>query len=87
MTEKEFDTARIIVIGAGHNGLVCANYLARAGHAVQVFEQSRFIGGAARSDSTTFPGYTLSTFSYVCSLFLEKIVDDLDLRRHGFPIF
>lgn len=78
--------ARIIVIGAGHNGLVCANYLARAGHTVQVFEQSRFLGGAARSDTTTFPGYTLSTFSYVCSLFLEKIVDDLDLRRHGYEI-
>lgn len=78
--------ARIIVIGAGHNGLVCANYLARAGHSVQVFEQSRQLGGAARSDKETFPGYTLSSFSYVCSLFLEKIVEELNLRRHGYEV-
>ncbi len=78
--------SRIIIIGAGHNGLVCAGYLARAGHQVTVFEQSRFLGGAARSDTTTFPGYTLSSYSYVCSLFLEKIVEELDLRRHGYEI-
>lgn len=86
MTEKEFDMARIVIIGAGHNGLVCANYLARAGHSVQIFEQSRFLGGAARSDKETFPGYTLSSFSYVCSLFLEKIVKELDLRSHGYEV-
>ncbi|MCR4334060.1 MAG: NAD(P)/FAD-dependent oxidoreductase [Patescibacteria group bacterium] len=78
--------ARIIIIGAGHNGLVCADYLARAGHQVTVFEQSNFLGGAARSDSATFPGYTLSTYSYVCSLFLSKIVEDLGLARHGYEI-
>ena len=78
--------SHIIIIGAGHNGLVCANYLARDGHKVSVFERSRFLGGAARSDTTTFPGYTLSTYSYVCSLFLEKIVAELDLRRHGYEI-
>lgn len=78
--------SRIVIIGAGHNGLVCANYLARAGHEVTVFEQSQFLGGAARSDTTTFPGYTLSTYSYVCNLFLGKIVEELGLRRHGYEI-
>ena len=78
--------ARIAIIGAGHNGLVCANYLARAGHSVTLFEQHRLLGGAARTDEETFPGYKLSSCSYVCSLFMTKIVQDLGLKKHGYEI-
>lgn len=78
--------ADIAVIGAGHNGLTCAAYLAKAGHKVTVFEQHKLLGGAARTDDQTFPGYKLSSCSYVCSLFLPKIVDDLNLKRFGYDI-
>ncbi len=78
--------ADIVVIGAGHNGLICAAYLAKAGHKVTIFEQHTLLGGAARTDDQTFPGYKLSTCSYVNALFDNKIVEDLNLKRFGYEI-
>ena len=74
-----------VVIGAGHNGLVCAAYLARAGKRVLVVERSGHVGGAARTEEV-FPGYKFSVFSYVVSLLRPEIIRDLDLPRHGLHI-
>jgi phytoene dehydrogenase-like protein len=76
-----------VVIGAGHNGLVCAALLAKAGHSVAVFERSAGIGGAATSDTQTWPGYTISTASYVCSLLDPWLVDELDLQSRGLSYY
>ena len=57
-----------IIVGGGHNGLVCAAYLAKAGKKVLVLEQRHILGGAASSDEI-FPGFTFSVYSYVVSLF------------------
>src|SRR5688572_32837744 len=74
-----------IVVGGGHNGLVCAAYLARAGKRVLVLEKNEIIGGAARSEEV-FPGFRFSVFSYVVSLLRPEIIRDLDLPRHGLHI-
>ncbi len=74
-----------VVIGAGHNGLVAAAYLARAGKRVLVLERRERVGGAAASDEV-FPGFTFSVFSYVVSLLRPEIIRDLDLPRHGLHI-
>ncbi len=74
-----------IVIGGGHNGLVCAAYLARAGRRVLVLERREQVGGAALSEEV-FPGFTFSVFSYVVSLLRPEIIRDLDLPRHGLHI-
>lgn len=75
-----------IVVGAGHNGLVAAAYLAKSGTRVLVLERSETIGGAARCEET-WPGYTVSTASYVCSLLDPQIIEDLELRSHGFAAY
>jgi phytoene dehydrogenase-like protein len=75
----------VIVIGAGHNGLVAAAYLARAGRRVLVLERRPVIGGAAVSEQV-FPGFTFSVFSYVVSLLRPEIIRELDLPRHGLQI-
>jgi phytoene dehydrogenase-like protein len=74
-----------IIVGGGHNGLVCAAYLARAGRRVLVLERSEIVGGAARSEEV-FPGFKFSVFSYVVSLLRPEIIRDLDLPRHGLHI-
>jgi phytoene dehydrogenase-like protein len=74
-----------IVIGAGHNGLVCAAYLARAGRRVLVLERRSRVGGAAYSEEV-FPGFRFSVFSYVVSLLRPEIIRELELARHGLHI-
>ena len=74
-----------LIIGAGHNGLVTASYLARAGMSVCVVEKNDWIGGAAVSREL-FPGFTYSNCSYVASLFRPEIMRDLELPRHGLQI-
>ncbi|MBI2202493.1 MAG: NAD(P)/FAD-dependent oxidoreductase [Candidatus Rokubacteria bacterium] len=72
-----------IIVGAGHNGLVTACYLARAGLRVLVLERRDVVGGACVTEET-FPGFKVSTAAYVNSLFHKQIVQDLKLRDHGF---
>ena len=76
---KHYDA---IVIGAGHNGLTNAAYLAKAGLDVLVVEKNDYIGGAAVSREL-HEGWTYSNCSYVCSLMRQAIHRDLDLSRHG----
>src|SRR6202051_1782036 len=75
----------VIVIGGGHNGLVNAAYLARAGKKVLVLERRYVLGGAACTEEV-FPGFKFSVFSYVVSLLRPEIIRDLDLPRHGLQI-
>jgi phytoene dehydrogenase-like protein len=74
-----------IIIGGGHNGLVTAAYLARAGRKVLVLERRYRVGGAAVSEEI-YPGFKFSVFSYVVSLLRPEIIRDLDLPRHGLEI-
>jgi len=74
-----------IVVGSGHNGLIAAGYLAKAGKRVLVVERRSIIGGATVTEEP-WPGYRLSTCSYVCNLLLPEVVTDLDLVRHGYEI-
>ena len=82
MTERRYDA---IVIGGGHNGLVTAAYLARAGRKTLVLEKRPLVGGAAVTEEV-FPGFKFSVFSYVVSLLRPEIIRDLDLPRHGLQI-
>ena len=75
----------VVVIGAGHNGLVAAAYLARAGRNVLVLERRPVVGGCVVTEET-WPGFKVSTASYVNSLFRPEIIRDLDLARHGFAM-
>ncbi len=76
----------VVILGAGHNGLVAATYLARAGLSVLLLEKNDYIGGATTSQKV-FPDYdaSLSRYSYLVSLFPERIIRelglDLELRR------
>jgi phytoene dehydrogenase-like protein len=72
----------VVVVGAGHNGLVCACYLAKAGLDVTVVERREVVGGACVTEEL-FPGYKCSTASLVTSLFRPEIVADLELAAHG----
>ncbi|MBV9897825.1 MAG: NAD(P)/FAD-dependent oxidoreductase [Chloroflexi bacterium] len=74
-----------IVVGAGHNGLVTAGYLARAGWKVLVLERRAVVGGACVTEPV-FPGYKVSTAAYLVSLMQERVVRDLELRRFGYEV-
>jgi phytoene dehydrogenase-like protein len=74
-----------IIIGGGHNGLVNAAYLARAGRKVLVVERRHVLGGAAVTEEI-FPGFKFSVASYVVSLLRPEIIRELDLPRHGLEI-
>jgi len=74
-----------VIIGAGHNGLVTAAYLARAGKKVLVLERRPVLGGAAVTEEV-FPGFRFSVCSYVVSLLRPEIIRELDLPRHGLEI-
>lgn len=79
------NTFDAVVIGAGHNGLVCANYLARRGMKVMVLERRNVIGGAAVTEEIA-PGFRASIFSYLMSLLHPRVIRDFDLKRHGLEI-
>lgn len=72
----------VVIIGAGHNGLVAANYLAKAGLRVTVVERATRVGGACVTDEIS-PGFRVSAAAYVSGLFRPEIIKDLDLARHG----
>ena len=74
-----------IIIGAGHNGLVTAAYLAKAGKRVLVLERRRLIGGIAVSEEV-FPGFKYSTCAHLCGSFSRRIIEDLDLKKFGLEI-
>src|SRR5712691_4798470 len=75
----------IIIVGAGHNGLVTAAYLARAGMRVLVLERRELVGGACVTEEL-WPGFKVSTASYVNSLLRPEIIRELELARHGFEL-
>ncbi|MGW8251123.1 MAG: phytoene desaturase family protein, partial [Anaerolineales bacterium] len=79
---KEYDA---IVIGGGHNGLVNAAYLAKAGMKTLLLERRHLLGGASVTEEI-FPGYQFTVFSYVVSLFRPEIIRELELTRHGLMI-
>jgi phytoene dehydrogenase-like protein len=74
-----------IIIGGGHNGLICAAYLAKAGRKVIVLERRHVLGGAAVSEEM-YPGFTFSVASYVVSLFRPHIIRELELAKHGYEV-
>ena len=82
MTTPRYDA---IVIGAGHNGLTCAAYLARSGLKVLVLERRGVVGGAALTEEF-HPGFRNSVYSYLVSLLDRRVMDDLELTRHGLAL-
>lgn len=80
--ERRYDA---VIIGGGHNGLISAAYLARAGLRTLVLERRHVLGGAAVTEEI-FPGFRFSVFSYVVSLLRPEIIRELELPRHGLDI-
>ncbi|WP_444893332.1 phytoene desaturase family protein [Microbulbifer sp. TRSA001] len=74
-----------LIIGGGHNGLVCACYLAKAGKKVTILERRSIVGGAAVTEEF-HPGFRNSVASYTVSLLNPKIIEDLNLHEHGLEI-
>ncbi len=82
MAARKFD---VIVIGGGHNGLVAAAYLARAGKTVLVLERRHVLGGASVTEEV-YPGFKFTVFSYVVSLLRPEVIRELQLEKHGLVI-
>jgi phytoene dehydrogenase-like protein len=83
---KKLDTTYdAIVVGAGHNGLTAAGYLGKAGLKTLVLERRSIVGGAVVTEEI-HPGFRVSTVSYVVSLLQGKVINDLELKRHGFEM-
>jgi len=77
----------VIVVGAGHNGLTAAAYLARAGRTVLVLEARNRIGGACTLEHPfEDPGFVVSPCAYLVGLLHHRVIDELDLRRHGYRV-
>ena len=79
--------ADVVVVGGGHNGLVAAAYLARAGLNTVVCERRGIPGGAAVSEHPFGPEYTVTSLSYVVSLLPPDLVRDLRLEQHGYHVY
>ncbi|MBI2608329.1 MAG: NAD(P)/FAD-dependent oxidoreductase [Deltaproteobacteria bacterium] len=74
-----------IIIGAGHNGLITAAYLGKAGKKVLLLEKRPVIGGSCVTEEV-IPGFKISTTSYVCSLLRPEVIHDLELKKFGFKL-
>ncbi len=74
-----------IIVGGGHNGLTSAGYLGKAGLKTLVLERRHIVGGSVVTEEF-HPGYRTSTISYVVSLLQNKVIEDLDLKNHGFEM-
>lgn len=87
MTTAELTRHRwdAVVVGAGHNGLAAAGYLARAGRSVLVLERRDRVGGACTLEEP-WPGYTISPCAYLAGLLHPQVVADLELHRHGYEL-
>jgi phytoene dehydrogenase-like protein len=83
--QRTADASDVLVIGAGHNGLVCAAYLAAAGLSVTVLERRAVVGGAAVTEEF-LPGFRNSVAAYSVSLLNPRVIADLELARHGLRI-
>lgn len=83
LSEIAAKTWDVIVVGAGHNGLACAAYLARAGQRVLVIESRQRVGGACTIEEP-FPGVRMSPCAYLAGLLHPQIADELELPRRGF---
>lgn len=83
---KAHSRRRAVIVGAGHNGLVCAFYLAKTGIETRVFEKRYTVGGCAVTeevDPLNAPGCRVSTASYMASMLRPEVIRDMDLGRHG----
>ena len=75
-----------IIIGGGHNGLTCGNYLARAGKSVLVLEQKPYVGGASVTEEFT-PGFRASTYSFLLGGLHPKVIEELELKKYGLEYY
>ncbi|MEO9338367.1 NAD(P)/FAD-dependent oxidoreductase [Mesorhizobium sp. SB112] len=79
------ETFDAVIVGGGHNGLVCGAYLARAGVKVCILERRGLVGGAAVTEEV-WPGYKVSTASYIMGLLQPKVILDLELQKYGYEV-